>query len=164
MTTLYELARKIRNLPGLTEEVAREAVPEMRQVFNEQVDAQQDCNGKPWPKARSERTHLPMLEGAKGALSVVVARSSIILSLPFEPWGRHSTGAVKGSDNGGGQKGKKASKLSSKSVKKQFGGHNEGKGSLKRELLPGNPNFLPPNYRAVLVRLIERMFAKRMAA
>lgn len=170
MTTLLEMAAKLRDLPGLTEEVAREAAPEMRAVFNAQVSAQEDCTGKPWPKPRSERTKLPMLDGAKAALQVVVNKSSIILSLPFEPWGRHSVGAVKGSDNGGGKKsksnptGQKATKDSSKSIKKRFGGHNSGKGSLRRELLPGNPSFLPPKYRAVLVRLIQRAFEKRMAA
>lgn len=151
--TLYELSSKLRQLPDIGPEAAKRAAPRIQAQIARNVAAEVDTNGKPWPD-RSPKTRLtgPMLTGAAQAVQVVVRGSAILLALPWEPYARHSKGAI----NQGGRSTKNTGKRSHKKDPK--------KRLIAREVIPGNPRFLPPAFAAILREEINAVMSEKLAA
>lgn len=152
MTTLYEISAKLRQLPGITEEAAKRAAPRIKQQIAKNVAAEVDTAGRPWP-ARSPKTHDsgPMLTGAARAVQVVVRGSAILLALPWHLYGRHQAGAI----NQTGRSTKNAGKK--RSHKKD-----PNKRLIRREVIPSNPQFLPPMFAAILREEINAVMSESL--
>lgn len=150
---LYELSVKLRQMPGLTAEAAKRAAPRIHAQIASNVRAQTDTNGVPWeprsPKVKNASG--PMLTGAAAAVEVVVRGSAIILSLPWEVYGRHSRGAI----NRGGR-GDRKTKVK-RSHKKD-----PNKRVTPREIIPTNPSFLPTTFARILREEINAVVSEHM--
>lgn len=148
MTTLYELSSRLRAMKTCGPEAAKRAGPRLHAQVAVNVAREEDTNGRPW-KPRSEKVKNasgPMYTGAARAVQIVVRGSAILMTLPWEPYGRASRGAINRRGRGDRKVKVRRSRVKSK---------DPNKGLLPREILPGNPDFLPPAFAQIIRQEVD---------